>query len=256
MPKEPKSQADKRRSVVARDQFGRPWGGSIEIESGDFTGLVDAAGWEDPLRTPQRFVKMKVTEYGHPDLGRVEVHLDEWIRFQAQRLTDWTHTFFKVGKELYANRFDPKAHKDDAYLLKETGDKPWPSAECIEVLKNVNHPAHLALLGKVPLNDAAIVMLGRDPDEMRAAKDAGMTIAKREAELATRMSLTPLQFLALEPAPTYKEFVQYGLINEISMEELSPKWKAFKELTSTTDAQQKEEEVVPIEDLAPEMETA
>ncbi len=251
MPKEPKSQADKRRSVVARDQFGRLWGGSIEIESGDFTGLVDSAGWEDPLRTPQRFVKMKVTEYGHPDMGRVEVHLDEWIKFQAQRMTDWTHTFFTVGKELYANRFDPKKHADDDYLLKETGDKPWPSVECIEVLQNPNHPAYEALLGNVPLNDASIVMLGRDPNEMRAAKDAGLTAAKKAAEVATRMALTPLQFLALEPTPTWKEFVVYGVANDIGMKELGPKWKAFKEINSITD----EEDVVSIESLAPEMET-
>ena len=253
MPKIPKSQADKRRSVRAKDQFGRVWGGSIEIESGDFTGLVDAAGWEDPLRTPQRFVKMLVTEYGHPDLGRVEVHLDEWIRFQSQSMTDWTHTFFKVGKELYANRFDPKAHSDDEYLLKETGAKPWPSVECIEVLQTPNHPAHQALLGNAPLNDAAIVMLGRDPDELRAAKDAGMTMAKKAAENAARMSLTTLQFLAIEPTPTWKEFAAYGAVNHIEMKELGVKWKAFKEINSIPSEQ--EGVVVPVEDLAPEMET-
>ncbi len=253
MPKEPKSQADKRRSVNPTDQFGRLWGGSIEIESGDFTGLLDGAGWEDPLRTPQRFVKMRVSEHGHPDLSRVEVRLDEWIRFQAQRMTDWTHTFFTTGKSLYANRFDPKEHRNDEYLLKETGPQPWPSVECIEVLFDENHPAYYALLGEVPLNDAAIVMLGRDPNEMRAAKEAGMTIAKKAAELATRMSLSPLQFLALEPTPTWKEFFAYGGTNGLDVKELAQKWKAFKEINGIPD---EEEVVVPIEELAPEMETA
>ena len=250
---EVKSQADKRRSIVARDQFGRPWGGSIEIESGDFTGLVSSAGWEDPMRTPQKYIKTHKNQWGHPEMGRVTLDLDAWIKDQQVAMQDWVRNFWKVGKELYAGRFDPKEHQDDPYLLEQCGPKPYPSVECIEVLLNENHQAHMALLGDAPMNDAAIKMLGHDPDAKRAVKEAAMTIQEKEKERSAKMALTIVQFLALDPTPTYHELVTWGSENGYQGKEgfrrLGMKWKAFKEL-------RKIDEVEEIEEHEPEMETA
>lgn len=256
MPREVKSQADKRRSFTPMDQFLRPWSVTIEIESGDWTGLVSSAGWEDPLRTPQNFIRPAKNEFGFVEFSRVEIDIPAWVRFQANSMNDWVRNFWKVGKELYKDRFDPNEMRDDAYLLEQAGPKPWPSVEAIEVLLQEGHQAHLALLGKVPVNDSAIKMLGRDPNEVAAIKEAAMTIQKKEYERGQRMKLTIIQFMALEPTPSFRELIVWGAENGFEskdgMKELAKRWSSFKDLREGTD----DKPVVPIEDLAPEMETA
>ena len=254
MPKEPKSQADKRRSFTAVDQFDRPWSVTIELDSGDWTGLVSSAGWEDPLRTPQQFIRPAKNELGYAEMGKCLIDIDAWVRFQSAAMNDWVRNFWKVGKELYKDRFDPHESQKDPYLLEQTGPQPWPAIEAIEVLLQENHQAYLVLLGKAPMNDAGIKMLGRDPNEVAAIKKAAMTIQKKEQDRSERMKLTIVQFMGLVPEPTWQELVTWGSENGFEpgegMKELAKRWKAFKELRGT------EKPVGPIEELAPEMETA
>ena len=230
--KEAKTQAQKRRPIVAKDQFGRPWGGSIEIESGDFTGLVKPAGWTDPMKTPPQYVRIAKNEWGHPELGRVEIDVERWIKDQKRALQDWIRNFWKVGKELYAVRFDPKEHADDPYLLEAAGPRPHPSITCIEVLNDPNHRAHRALLGLEPMNEAAHIMLGNDPLAMSAIERATQTVEERAKEEAAKHKLTVIQFLALEPS--YQDLVAYGAANNIGLSEVAAIWRTYKGLRDGT----------------------
>ena len=229
--KEAKTQAQTRRAVVAKDQFGRPWGGSIEIESGDFTGIVKPAGWTDPMRTPQKCVSMAKNEYGHPEMGRGPLDLDRWIKDQKQAMTEWIRNFWKVGKELYAARFDPREQSDDAYLLEHAGPKPFPSIQCIEVLQNPNHKAYRALVAEIPMNEAAEIMLGNDPLATRAIERASMTIQEMAAEGAKQHELGLIDFLALHPA--YQDLVAWGAANGMGVKEVAEKWRTYKDLMGT-----------------------
>lgn len=228
MPKEPKTQSSRRRDITAKDQFGRPWSGSIDVDAGDFTGIILAAGWSDPLRTPQHLIRMPKNEFGQLTYGRVEIDFDRWIRDQKKSNAEWMRTFYSVGKQLYAARFDPHEHANDAYLLEQTGPRPRPTVECLEAALDENHKAHLGLLGLAPLNDEAVTLLGLDPEAEKAIREAGTTQQERDA---AESRMTVMQFLSLEP--TYQEFLKWGRGQGMTMAEVNEKWELHKQLNAT-----------------------
>ena len=234
MPKEVKTQADKRRAIVAEDQFGRPWSYSMEIENGEPTGLVRPCGWTDPMRTPTKYLSVPRNKYGQPSMDRMDLDLQRWIKDQARALRDWTHQYWEIGDLKYGQKFDPQTMSEDPYLLRLTGAKPYPSAMCIEVLNKESHVAYAALLGLGPMNSAARELLGVDPMAYNAAEAAAATMASMEAEALKHQDLTMGQFLAL--GASYNELVAFGQkVKGLSLQEVAEIWQSWKAMNEMTE---------------------
>ena len=70
-----RTQADYRRDMNPRDQFGRKWLTTIELMTGEPTGGIVPAGWSDPLRTPMQYLKVPRNADGQSELGRLVLSL-------------------------------------------------------------------------------------------------------------------------------------------------------------------------------------
>src|SRR3990167_1300738 len=112
-----RSQADQRRDMVSTDQFGRPWLLTIELKTGDPTGLISPAGWDDPLGTPQKHLKVPRDQYGQATWGRLEVDFPAWIREIEVAARAWRDELWKIGAHMYKNKFNTKTADQDEYLL-------------------------------------------------------------------------------------------------------------------------------------------
>src|SRR6266404_5507258 len=55
---ESRTQPDYRRNMVNTDRFGRKWLVTIELKTGDPTGLITPTSWTDPLGTPQKYLQV------------------------------------------------------------------------------------------------------------------------------------------------------------------------------------------------------
>src|SRR5437660_2838156 len=125
------SQAEQRRAITPRDQFGRKWGMHIEIATGDPTGGVYPAGWQDPLRTPMHRIKMVTNEDGQRELGRCTVDFPTWLAEIEQGEHDWYQQLHVNARDVY-KRLDPSDIAElehDKFLIDLTGPKPWPSSD-------------------------------------------------------------------------------------------------------------------------------
>ncbi len=226
--KEAKSQADKRRSVIAKDQFGRPWNYSFELETGDPAGPINPCGWTDPMPIPQKYISVPKNEYDFPDLGKVVLDVKRWAKDQSAALEVWMEAYYTHGHEHYESAFRPKEMLEDRYLLRVTGQKPKPTRECIDVLSRPEHNAHEPLLGLAPMTDIARRLLGQDPEARRAIQAAGAGLDDSQ-DLYADEKLTIMQFLAT--GPSYREFVGYGTkVHGWDLTEVAERWKEYKAL--------------------------
>ena len=73
-------QMQQRRHVRLEDQFGRWWSAQIEKSTGDPCSEVSPyGGWNDPLRTPNIYLRPPRHEDGTTVSGKIEVQFDRWI---------------------------------------------------------------------------------------------------------------------------------------------------------------------------------
>lgn len=166
-----KTQADQRRDIVATDQHGRPWLMAIELATGGTTGQIDAAGWSDPLRTPQKYLHVPKNTYGTQQWGTIAVDWTAWMRDIAEYAEAWQLRLWEVGREMNKVNFNPKEAETDPYLLKLTGPRPWPSVEALKMAE----AGHRELLGLDPLTTVGRKVLGIQ------------TVADLEAEFGTEI---------------------------------------------------------------------
>jgi hypothetical protein len=129
-----RTQADYRRSLNPRDQFGRKWSMEIEIATGDPTGGIFPAGWTDPLRTPMKYLKVPRNEDGQAEIGKLRVEFPHWIAEQEESERAWYHQLHANARTVYKkiDKGDAKDLERDPFLVELTGSKPWPS---VPVLK-------------------------------------------------------------------------------------------------------------------------
>jgi hypothetical protein len=170
---EAKTQADYRKRIMAKDQFGRPWLMQIEIATGDPTGGIISAGWTDPLRTPLKYIEVPKDEFGQPLWGRCKINIAAWMRETKNGDAEWMRRLNEVGVHQYKNRFNPDKAQEDGFLTELAGPRPWPSVECLEALRTGNQ----YLQGKVK-------------------DEKGMTILDDEAK-----RLMDLRNTVLDPVP-------------------------------------------------------
>jgi len=228
----PKTQAQQRRNIVARDRFGRIWSFSIETKTGDPTGLIGTAGWADPLRTPQKYMRVPKTEFGMPNYGTIDVNDELWAKDQAYYTDQWETQFLENAANKFPGGFDVNTVWDNPWIKKLTGPKPFPSVECLLAAFDPEHPASKALLGMEPLNEEAMALLGIDVALARrsgarsggsgASAEPSATIPPKEVELP--------DFSDLPGNLKYQQFVAWARkIYKVDMKTVGAWWTAYKE---------------------------
>jgi hypothetical protein len=152
---------------VNRDQFKRPWLVSIELETGEQTGLITTAGgrstpcWEDPLRTPQKYMVI-------PAESPREIFIDfrRWYRDAVQARRDHARIKNVQGRKLYGEKFDESA-PITGQLLEDVGAPPMDP-----VLIKRASLGDRGLLGFEPLSAADRTALGFE-EQQRLIDDLG-----------------------------------------------------------------------------------
>ena len=227
----PKTQAQQRRNVVARDRFGRVWSFSIEVKTGDPTGLIGTGGWADPLRTPQRYMRVPKTEFGMPNYGTVDVDDERWITDQAHYTDQWESQFLEIAANKFPGGFDVTTVWDNPWIKKLAGPKPFPSVECLRAAFDPTHPASKALLGMEPLNEEAMRLLGIDVALARRSEArSGGSGASAEPSATSSDNGGPPDFSELPENLKYQQFVKWARKGtKRDMKTVGQWWKQYKE---------------------------
>jgi hypothetical protein len=211
------TQQNMRQDVNPKDQFGRLWLAAIEKKTGRPCGGIDSAGWVDPLRTPQKYLKLKKNEFGQYDMFRLEVQTAQWIRDQQAAEIEWRRTLLQIAQEkMPGGGWTPDTIETHEWIVMLTGPKPWPSAAALRAAFLEFDPA---LLGLEPLTPEARALLGQD------------TLEDIEAKVNASIRDEAQQLL---PAPagiaSWPEFVKWQAAhNQLTLVQCSPLWKVYKQ---------------------------
>ena len=113
------NQAAQRRYVIRMDQHGRRWGGSVEIKTDDYCGLIDYIEnkrdpsdptWSTefphnpPILPPQIYIEpVKNRRYD------CRIRYDRWLIEVRARHEDWLRRAREQGRRLYQDKYDAQA---------------------------------------------------------------------------------------------------------------------------------------------------
>lgn len=89
---------DKRRFQKLLDQHGREWGATIELKTGDPTGLIDPR-FKAPLYPPPRFLKVD----SRKEYGRVEIDYDGWIGMLRRAWEHYNTELLQAARAMYGD---------------------------------------------------------------------------------------------------------------------------------------------------------
>lgn len=112
----PKSQRERRRYIIFRDQHNRRWGGEIEKETGDPCYELQPQGWSAPIMPPSEYVRVVQLE-----MGRVEIAYRAWAGDLDQRRKEWRQQLETYCHGMYGE-------KAGEVLDAEAAGKPLPVA--------------------------------------------------------------------------------------------------------------------------------
>jgi len=234
MGKQPINQRDQRRDLNPHDQFGRMWLAQIEKETMDLCGIVHAAGWQDPLRTPQKYLGVGEDEYSQRNPMILKVKAVEWIRDIEDAEGEWTRQLYSIGRTVSKHNFNPKTAHEDEYLLEVVGPKPWPSSETLKRAFNLKDPISRVLLGFHPMKVNGKPVMGD-----KLVKEARVLLDQEEIEdleaaansVKTDGDVTNKDGNAAAVPMKYQQFVKQcfaeGKVRV--MGEVGPLWAAYKE---------------------------
>ena len=213
MPVPAGSQAAQRQDLNAEDQFGRAWSLTIEKSTGDPTGQITQAGWDDPLNTPQQYVRVPRNKFGQPAHGRVEVQYPRWIQDHKADLQGWIQRVYACAQKFYPSGFDPKTIHEDPLVAQAAGPQPWPSVPVLEAAQK----GHQGFLGLAPLS--------RD-DRQRLNRLTVEDMIRNVAETAHGMTAEP------ETAPpaeeTWPQFLSRRSKDGLTMHQVAAEWRDKK----------------------------
>lgn len=127
-------QMKQRRYARLEDQFGRWWGAQIEKSTGDPCSEVSpVGGWNDPLNTPNIYLRSPKHEDGTTISGRIEVDFDRWMDSIRGSEEDWNQSIQVAGKETYkiTTVEERKLWAEDPVLKAIAGPRPLPTLETL-----------------------------------------------------------------------------------------------------------------------------
>jgi hypothetical protein len=169
MPQGTLNQQDWRIDANIEDQYGRLWLISFETgpnqEGGSQmpTGQILAAGWSDPLATPQIYFRIPRGKFGSPDRNSLLIDYAPWLAVQRQAERDWKMNLNTVGMRHYKSAYNPRTAEQDEFLMsvQGVGPKPWPPSSAIARAMRGDK----AMLGLSPLSKEDRKLLGKETDE-------------------------------------------------------------------------------------------
>jgi hypothetical protein len=151
-----KTQADFRRDINPRDQFGRKWSACSEIGTGEPTGGIFPAGWTDPLRTPIKYLGVPKNDDGQAEIGKLRVDFDRWVSDQRKEEQDWYASLYQIALNKNVDIPSDVSVLEKHPILKGlAGPKPWPPVEAIDAAKSGDR----RLLGFEPLTKVERTLL-------------------------------------------------------------------------------------------------
>lgn len=186
-----RTQAQRRRTFIARDQLGRKFAVTIELETGDPTVPVVPAGWNDPIRTPGKYI---IVDPNNPRSAFTD--LRRWYLDQRATQRDYKKLLREIGRKLYGERFDEKAPAT-AQMVEVAGEPPLDPQVILDAAKGDPE-----LLGLKPMSDKVMARLNWEARAGAAADanefDSGVEDAEfwrtafpTEAEFAEVAAVTP-----------------------------------------------------------------
>ena len=132
-------QMNQRRYARLQDQFGRWWGAQIEKSTGDPCSEVSpVGGWNDPLNTPNIYLRPPKHDDGTSISGRIEVDFDRWMDSIRGSEDDWNQSIQVAGKETYkiTTVEERRLWAEDPVLKAIAGPRPLPTLETLTQAKN------------------------------------------------------------------------------------------------------------------------
>lgn len=123
-----KDQFERRRNWRSRDEFGRLWESTVDVESGGPCAPINPRGWHDRLGMPQKYlVKSLTTDPETGNLGiRVMTGLELWASDLEQAHKEYDQRLYNDALTLFGEG-GPKAYEDKIpALLNYTGSAPQP----------------------------------------------------------------------------------------------------------------------------------
>lgn len=115
------SQPDNRRFTRFRDQHGRLWEGSIELDTGHPTGPLKPVGWRAPLMPPQKYF-----EFPRLSDGTFTINYARWISDREKAKEDFERRKINNAKLMYGEQAGEMLKKMPPELLNAVGSPPDP----------------------------------------------------------------------------------------------------------------------------------
>lgn len=200
--KAPTQQKDHRREINPKDQFGRKWGMTIEIRTGDPTGSCTPCGFTDHLRNSANYLRTAKTEDGQVDLSRVIVDFPTWTMHVEDDERGWYEQLHRNAMQVYKKGSlspeDVRALDSDGFLLDLTGPKPFPSSKVLKAAARGDKQ----FLGLEPLD--------------RAHREA-LCLPTMDDMQATQQEQLTKGATASLPPDEYTAFVKWAFANDPKM---------------------------------------
>jgi hypothetical protein len=114
-------QAQRRKPIVLKDQFGRKWDSTLDTISNGTCAPINPKGWVDPLNTPSKYVRLAKDEDGNLSL---DVQLEQWAAQLEQDHKEYDQRLYNDAMMLFGAE-GPKAYEDRSpALMNYTGGPP------------------------------------------------------------------------------------------------------------------------------------
>lgn len=151
MPMKTRDQAERRRTQETQDQHGRRWGGTIEIDTGVFTGPIVPVGWRAPvlasgvpLLPPLQYLRFDANR-----IGEFRIDYASWRADALAAEQGWKDRLYQYAKAMYGDASAQAIEHPSGALLELVGPKPVIPAEMVQACLAENRYA-LGLTDKVP----------------------------------------------------------------------------------------------------------
>jgi hypothetical protein len=216
--------------MVSDDQWDRPWLITIELATGDPTGVIHAAGWDDPLRTPQKYIGVPKNKWGQTDWGRCRIEIEQWIRDVRRDITEWRRNVLQIAQTQYKGQVGPNEAFKHPYVLELAGPEPFPSVELLEMARTGDE----GVLGIGPMSDRVKELLGPYLNPTRTVSDVHASMRDQAAKDAHEGSYGDESFEIVTGTTKadYDRFMEIAKRSGMKYPQAQLAWREHKEAVS------------------------
>lgn len=123
-----RDQASKRRSVKMRDQHGRTWAFTIDVDTMSPVGVGAWVGWKPPQLPGGRMLipAHKYLVFDPEDLGKVEIDYQAWKQDLERANETWEQVLQSHAVGMYGDKAAEAIEHPTPALLRLCGGKSFP----------------------------------------------------------------------------------------------------------------------------------